>query len=67
MTQHRRRFKQPQPLEVRLAAELARLREQAKKTPPGIKREQLFRKARQFEEGLHMTQWLRVPGLGSTP
>lgn len=63
MTKHRRRFRQLLSLGDRLAADANRLREQAKITPPGIKREDLLRKARKFEEGLHISEWLRTPGL----
>jgi hypothetical protein len=59
----RRRFKQTKTLEERLAEEAARLREEARGTPPGIARERLIRRARQAETGSHMSQWLRSPGL----
>lgn len=61
--QHRRRFKQIQSLEERLAQEAERLREQAERLPPGPERETLLRKARQAETGSHMSEWLRSPGL----
>ncbi|MDT4737065.1 hypothetical protein RPS27_04745 [Bradyrhizobium sp. WYCCWR 12699] len=57
------RVDQPQSLEQHLAAEATRLREQARKTPPGAAREELLRKARQAETGSHMSNWLRSPGL----
>jgi hypothetical protein len=47
--QHRRRFKQIDSLEERLAQEAERLRAEAKKLPPGFQRETLLRKARQAE------------------
>ncbi|MET4202734.1 hypothetical protein [Bradyrhizobium sp. LA6.12] len=59
----RRRFKQTQSLEERLAQEAERLREQARKLPAGAEREILLRKARQAETGSHMSEWLRSPGL----
>ena len=59
----RRRFKQTLPLEERLAEEAKRLREEAKSLPPGSQREGMLRKARQAETGLHMSEWLRSPGL----
>ncbi len=59
----RRRFKQTQSLEERLAEEAKRLREEAKSLPPGAAREALLRKARQAETGSHMSQWLSSPGL----
>ncbi|MET4229827.1 hypothetical protein AB7Z32_19995 [Bradyrhizobium sp. 482_C4_N1_1] len=59
----RRRFKQTDILEVRLAEEARRLREQAKALPHSPQREDLLRKARQAETGSHMSEWLRSPGL----
>lgn len=59
----RRRFKQALPLEERLAEEAKRLREEAKSLSPGSQREGMLRKARQAETGLHMSEWLRSPGL----
>jgi len=59
----RRRFKQTQSLEDRLAQEAERLRERAGKLPHGCERETLLRKARQAETGSHMTEWLTSPGL----
>ncbi|MCP3440590.1 hypothetical protein NLM32_05415 [Bradyrhizobium sp. CCGUVB14] len=59
----RRRFKQSQSLDERLAAEAKHLREKAEKAPPGNERDTLLRRASQFEEGLHMSKWLRIPGL----
>jgi hypothetical protein len=59
----RRRFKQIQSLEERLAEEAKHLREEAKLLPPGAQRETLLRKARQAETGSHMTEWLTSPGL----
>lgn len=63
MTQRRRRFKQVDTLEQRLAAEAERLREQASSMRPGLIRDSLLRKARQCETGSHMSEWLRSPGL----
>ena len=63
MSQHRRRFKQPDPLEVRLAEEAKRLREEARNLPPGADRDDLSRRARQAETGSHMSEWLNSPGL----
>ena len=63
MQKHRRRFKQTDALEVRLANEAMRLKEAAQTTPPGIERERLLRKARQADTGAHVSEWLRSPGL----
>nr|WP_249141254.1 hypothetical protein [Bradyrhizobium manausense] len=59
----RRRVKQIASLEDRLVQEAERLREQAKKLPPGAEREILLRKARQCDTGSHMSEWLHSPGL----
>ena len=67
----RRRFKQSlekrlselNSLEERLSEEAKRLREEAKSLPPGAKRDELIRKARQADTGSHMSEWLRSPGL----
>jgi hypothetical protein len=59
----RRRFKQTESLEFRLAEEAKRLREKAKSLSPGAAREILLRKARQCDTGCHMSEWLRSPGL----
>ena len=59
----RRRFRQTEPLEARLAEEAKRLREEAKLLPPGAQRDELIRKAREAETGSHMTEWLTSPGL----
>jgi hypothetical protein len=61
--QRRRRFKQTQSLEERLAEEAKRLCEQAKLLPPGAERDEMVRKARQAETGSHLTEWLTSPGL----
>lgn len=61
----RRRVKQTQDLENRLADEAKRLRQEAKLLPHGTAREVLLRKARQAETGAHMSEWLRSPGLKS--
>ena len=63
MSQHRRRFKQAELLEERLAGEAIRLREEARLLPPGPDRDALIRKARQCETGSHVSAWLRSPGL----
>ena len=59
----RRRTRQTEQLEERLADEAKRLREEAQSTPPGIDRERLIRRARQAETGSNMSGWLRSPGL----
>ena len=59
----RRRFKQTQSLEERLAEEAKRLRAEAKLLPPGATRDEIIRRAREAETGSHMSEWLRSPGL----
>lgn len=59
----RRRVKQTQSLEVRLAEEARRLREEAEKLPPGPERDETLRRARQAETGTRMSEWLSSPGL----
>lgn len=61
--QRRTRFKQVLNLDVRLAIEAKRLREEAKLLPLGAERDEMLRKARQAETGLRMTEWLTSPGL----
>lgn len=55
----RRRFKQTESLEHRLADEAEKLRKLARGAPPGIERDRLLRRARQCETGSHMSEWLR--------
>lgn len=61
--QKRRRFIQTDILEVRLAHEAERLRAQAKKLLPGPRREEMLRRAHQFEDGARMSEWLRSPDM----
>lgn len=63
MKKTRRRFKQTDRLEDRLAAEAARLRAEAQAMRPSPERDALLRRARQCETGSHMSEWLRSPGL----
>jgi hypothetical protein len=61
--QKRRRFKQTQPLEARLAEEAKRLREQAQMLPRGRLRDAVERKAIQVEAAYEVSELLRPPGL----
>jgi predicted RNase H-related nuclease YkuK (DUF458 family) len=61
--QRRRRIKHILSLEQRLSEEAERLREEAKKLPPGPTREGLLRKAREDEIVAHMTEWITSAGL----
>jgi hypothetical protein len=58
----RRRFKQIQPLEVRLAEEAERLRELAQSLPLGRLRDRVERKALQMETAYEVTDLLRSHG-----
>ena len=59
----RRRFKQETPLDRRLEDHAKRLRNEARGTPAGIKRDDLIRRARQAETAARMSEWLSSPGL----
>jgi hypothetical protein len=59
----RRRFKQTQLLEDRLAQVAKRLLNDAEALRPGPARDALIRRARQAETGSRMSAWLRSPGL----
>ena len=59
----RRRIEQTQSLEARLSEEAKRLREKAKKLPPGPEQTSLLRKARETEMVAGMTGWITSPGL----
>jgi hypothetical protein len=51
--------------EDRLTYEAYRLKEQAKDVPPGPRRDDLLRKARQAETAAHISAWLTSPGLAA--
>jgi hypothetical protein len=59
----RRRFKQTQSLEERLAEEAKRLRDEAKKLPPGPEQADLLQKAQEDEMVAQMAGWITSPGL----
>ena len=59
----RRRFKQTQTFEQRLAEEAERFKRAAEEAPAGMARELLLRRARQAETAAHISDWLRSPGL----
>jgi len=59
----RRRFKQTESLEARLAQLATHLREQAKLLRPGAERDEMMRKARQAETASRMNEWLTSRGL----
>jgi hypothetical protein len=57
----RRRGKQTQPLEVRLAEEAKRLREKARSLPSGRLRDEVEKKAIQVEAACEVSELLRLP------
>jgi hypothetical protein len=61
----RRRVKQTETLEARLAAQAEKWREEAKRLPPGEMRDLLLKRARQADAAAHMSDWLSSPGLQS--
>jgi hypothetical protein len=63
MSQSRNRVKHIASFEERLTGEANRLKEQAKKFQPGLRRDELLRKARQAETAIHINEWLSSPGL----
>jgi hypothetical protein len=61
MTKRRRRFKQTTTLAYRLAEQAGRLRDRARKLPPGTEQTTLLRKVRQTETALRIDAWLSSP------
>jgi len=59
----RRRFANNSPLEQRLEEHAARLRKEAIGTPPGVKRDDLIRRARQAETAARAQEWMLSSGL----
>ncbi len=50
-------------LQTRLTLEAARLKQAAAAFPAGQKRDALVNKARQYDNALHINEWLGTPGL----
>jgi hypothetical protein len=59
----RRRAKQINSLEERLAQEAKELRQRARQLPVCRERKALLRKARQDETAAQLSEWLTSPGL----
>jgi hypothetical protein len=59
----RRREKQTTSLKHRLTQEAENLRRQANEMPPGVRRDELLRRARQAETASRVDEWLASPGL----
>ncbi len=58
----RQRVKHKATFAERLAGEAERLKEQARRTPPGPDREMLQQKVRQTETAFNINAWLTSPG-----
>ena len=66
MKKRRNRLKQNQPIEERLVAHAARLREEAQTPSPGTVRDAILRRAEQAETAaMGMSQWLDLPERGA--
>ena len=59
----RRRFKQQQTLQDRLASWAGKVREQADTLKPGAEKNALLKKASQAETAAHIDDWANSPGL----
>jgi hypothetical protein len=59
----RRRFRQTESLQDRLAAFAREAREQAAILPPGPDKEDLLKRARQAETASHIDEWANSSGL----
>jgi len=59
----RRRVKQTQSLQDRLATWAEEVREQAARLPPGPERDTLLKKLRQADTASHLEDWANSPGL----
>ncbi|MCG2668743.1 hypothetical protein ACFPFP_17470 [Bradyrhizobium sp. GCM10023182] len=59
----RRHVKQTRSLEVRMAEQAIKLKEQAAQLPAGKARDDLLRRARIAETGSHINDWIKSPGL----
>ena len=63
MYKQRRRFKQTESLQVRLAIFAKEAREKASRLPPGIEKDDMMRKAYQADTAAHIDEWATSPGL----
>jgi hypothetical protein len=66
MSTTRRRFKQVTSLQDRLTQEAEKLRRQAQDMPPGVRRDELLRKARQTETAFSRRQLVVVARTAAT-
>jgi len=67
LIKRRSRVKHEKSFEERLADDAARFKEAADKARPGMERELLLRRARQLEEALHMSTYLRKTAVRLDP
>jgi hypothetical protein len=61
--QHRRRFKETESIQDRLASFAKSVREKASLLAPGAEQNELLRKARQADIAVHFDEWANSPGL----
>jgi hypothetical protein len=61
----RKRIKQTETFDKRLAEQAQRLKDQAARMPFGKDRDDLLRRARQAETASHVNEWLSSTGLAS--
>lgn len=54
-------------LRTKLTLEAARLNEAAAALPVGVERDAVLNRARQFDNALHINDWLATPGLQPPP
>ena len=59
----RRRFKQTESLQERLASFANNVREKASLLPPGADKDELLRKARRADTAAHLNEWTNSCGL----
>ena len=59
----RRRFKQTQPLQDRLATFAKDVRDKAEALPAGPEKEELLKRARQADTASHIDEWANSTGL----
>jgi hypothetical protein len=58
---------QPKPsFEERLSGEIQRMRDEARRMPPGVERDARTKKAAKFEVVLQIDRWVKSPGLQPT-
>ncbi|MCC8961496.1 hypothetical protein H8A95_03970 [Bradyrhizobium sp. Pear76] len=63
--QTRRRFKQTETLQQRLAEFAAENLKRASNMPAGVERDNLIKRARQANAAAHIDEWISSPGLQS--